>query len=104
MKRLCLALCLPALCLQAGSPKSKSHKAHGTVSSAKEAKAIAEQETGGKALSAQRIALNGASGGWEVIVHMPKEERGWRCIIDSDTRMVHTKDRIPNPPLAHGRK
>jgi hypothetical protein len=64
------------------------------VKSAKEAKAIAEQETGGKAVSARRVPLNGASGGWEVDVRMPKGAKGWRCVIDSDTRMVTTKTRI----------
>jgi hypothetical protein len=68
-----------------------------TVHSAKEAKAIAERETGGSAVSAKKIPLNGATGGWEVDVHMPKEDRGWRCIVDSDTRSLRTKDRIPNP-------
>lgn len=68
-----------------------------TVHSAKEAKAIAERETGGAAVSAKKIPLNGATGGWEVDVHMPGEDRGWRCIVDSDTRSLRTKDRIPNP-------
>ena len=51
----------------------------------------------GRAVSANRIPLNGASGGWEVDVHMPKDSRGWRCIIDADTRTVYTKTRIDNP-------
>jgi uncharacterized membrane protein YkoI len=68
-----------------------------TVRSAKEAKAIAERETGGTAVSAKKIPLNGATGGWEVEVRMPDEDRGWRCIVDCDTRAVRTKDRIPNP-------
>jgi hypothetical protein len=86
-----LALLVPALTLAAASPKMR---ASGLVRSSKEAKAIAEQETGGKATSARRIPLNGASGGWEVDVRMPHEEKGWRCIIDADTRMVHSKVRI----------
>lgn len=100
MMRLAALLLVPSLLLIAGegSRKKPSHRA-GPVRSAGEAKAIAEQETGGSAISARRIPLNGASGGWEVEIHMPKEDRGWRCIIDSDTRMVHTKSRIPNPPL-----
>lgn len=91
-------LLVPSLVLVAGGTqhKKQSHRG-GPVNSAKEAKAIAEHETGGNAVSARRIPLNGASGGWEVEVHMPKEDRGWRCIIDADTHMVHTKDRIPNP-------
>ena len=92
--RAALLLLLPALV--AAAPRH--HRASGIVSTAKDAKAIAEQETGGIAVSARRIPLNGASGGWEVDVHMPKETLGWRCVIDSDTRMVHTKSRIPNPP------
>ncbi len=28
---------------------------------------------------------------------MPGEERGLRCIIDSDTHMVHSKTRIDQP-------
>jgi D-serine dehydratase len=69
------------------------------VSTVREAKAIAEQDTGGIALSARKIALNGASCGWEVDVHMPKDDRGWRCTVDCDSHSVYTKDRIPNPPL-----
>ena len=93
---LALALLVPALALSAGATKSRKH-ASGSVKSAKEAKAIAEQETGGKATGAKRIALNGASGGWEVEVRMPQEGKGWRCIIDSDTRMVYSKTRIEQP-------
>ena len=88
-------LCLPQsvlLCLLAAGPLSG-----GPVASAMEAKAIAEQATSGVALSARRTSLNGASCGWEVIVHMPGEARGWRCIVDCDTHAVFTKDRIPNP-------
>ena len=90
---LALALLVPVLTLSAGVSKTKKHTS-GPIKSAQEAKAIAEQETGGKAVSARRIPLNGASGGWEVEVRMPREEKGWRCVIDSDTRSVHTKTRI----------
>ncbi|HJW71618.1 MAG TPA: hypothetical protein VJ486_02080 [Geothrix sp.] len=94
---LCAAVALlPALVLGARTPKSRKHTA-GVIRTAKEAKMIAEQDTGGKAISARRIALNGASGAWEVEVRMPHEDKGWRCIIDSDTRMVHTKTRIEQP-------
>ena len=79
------------------SSRTQRHRPAGPVSAAKDAKTIAERETGGIAISARRIQLNGASGGWEVDVHMPKEDRGGRCIVDCDTRAVHTKDRIPNP-------
>jgi hypothetical protein len=74
------------------------------VSTAREAKAIAEQHTGGIAVSARRIPLNGATGGWEVDVHMPGEARGWRCTVDNDTHMVHTKTRIPNPKAPKSRR
>ena len=90
---LALALLVPAIVLSARTTKPRKH-ASGPIKSAKEAKAIAEQETGGVATSARRIPLNGASGGWEVDVRMPREDKGWRCIIDSDTRMVHSKTRI----------
>lgn len=92
-----LGVCLlPALLLTAGTPRSQK-RANGLVHNASDAKAIAERETGGKAVSARRIPLNGASGGWEVDVRMPHEAKGWRCVIDSDTRMVHTKSRIDQP-------
>ena len=97
---LALALLLPILAPSPvwAAPASRPRKqVSGPVKSAKEAKAIAEQDTGGRALSARRVALDGASGGWEVDVHMPGEARGWRCLIDADTRMVHTKTRIEQP-------
>ncbi|HJV39144.1 MAG TPA: hypothetical protein VJ528_09930 [Geothrix sp.] len=87
---------VPALVLSAGTPRSRKHSG-GPVKTAGEAKSIAERETGGRAVSARRIPLNGASGGWEVDLRMPGEERGWRCIIDSDTHMVHSKARIDQP-------
>lgn len=87
---------IPALVLSAGTHRARKH-AFGLVRTAKEAKTIAEQETGGKAVSARRIPLNGASGGWEVDVRMPHEDRGWRCVIDCDTRSVYTKTHIDNP-------
>ncbi len=95
-RHLALALFLPALILSAGTSKSPK-RSSGPVKSAKEAKAIAEQETGGKATSARRIPLNGASGGWEVEVRMPREAKGWRCIIDADTHLIHSKTRIEQP-------
>ncbi len=89
-----LALLVPALILSASVSKKR---VSGPVKSSKQAKAIAEQDTGGKATSARRIPLNGASGAWEVDVRMPREDKGWRCIIDADTNMVHTKTRIDQP-------
>ena len=94
IRPLAVALFVPALILSASTTKRRST---GQVRSAKEAKAIAEQDTGGRATSARRIPLNGASGGWEVDVRMAKETRGWRCIIDADTHMVHSKSRIDQP-------
>ncbi|MCE1229558.1 MAG: PepSY domain-containing protein [Firmicutes bacterium] len=99
MKRLAALLLVPALVLSATPRRPRRG---GPVSTAAEAKAIAEREVGGTAVHAHRIPLNGASSGWEVEVHMPNEDRGWRCVIDSDTHMVHTKERIPNPKT--GRK
>ncbi|HJW08665.1 MAG TPA: hypothetical protein VJ483_03475 [Holophagaceae bacterium] len=94
-------LLLPALVLSAGGHR---RKVGGTVHTAKEAKTIAEKETGGIAVSARQIQLNGASGGWEVDLHMPKDDRGWRCVIDDDTHMVYTKTRIDNPPAPRHRR
>ena len=100
MKIPALLLLLPALLC----PLQARHRRVGPVSSAGEAKAIAERDVGGVAVGAHRIRLNGASGGWEVDLHMPREDRGWRCIVDCDTRMVRTRDRIPNPPLKKKRR
>jgi hypothetical protein len=88
-------LVLPVLALSAGGRRTRGA---GVVRTAREAKSIAERETGGLAVSARPIPLNGASGGWEVDLHMPNENQGWRCVIDDDTHMVHTKTRIDNPP------
>ncbi len=67
------------------------------VSNAKTAEEIAERETGGIAVSSHRIPLNGATGGWEVEIHMPKAEKGFRCVVDNDTHAVHSKTMISNP-------
>ena len=74
------------------------------VATAREAKAIAEQHTRGLAVSARPIPLNGATGGWLVVVHMPGEARGWRCLVDSDSHAVFTQTRIPNPPAPRSRR
>jgi hypothetical protein len=97
---LCLLVALPFHAAPAKTPKAPKapkSKAAGQVKTAKEAKAIAERETGGVAVSARQVPLNGATGGWEVEVRMPKEDQGWRCVVDNDSRQVYTKDRIPNP-------
>ena len=101
MRPIAALLLVPSLVLSMGMARSRRG---GPVRTAKEAKLIAEQETQGIAVRAQRVHLNGASGGWEVDIHMPKEDRGWRCIVDCDTHMVHTRDRIPNPPLPRKRR
>jgi hypothetical protein len=89
--------------MSASAPRKPAYRARGVVRNAKEAKQIAELETGGIAVNARRTRLNGATCGWEVDVHMPREDRGWRCMVDCDTRAVHTKDRIPNPPVKASR-
>jgi hypothetical protein len=94
----------PLLLLASTVPATAQTYVHHPVKTAREAKTIAERNTGGIAVSARCIPLNGATGGWEVDVHMPGEERGWRCIVDSDTHMVHTKTRIPNPKLPKSRR
>lgn len=66
-----------------------------------EAKAIAECDTLGEAVTARRIEQNDGTKGWEVMVHMPgkdKGDKGWRCIIDWDLGKVRLKEAIPNPP------
>ncbi|BDU75307.1 PepSY domain-containing protein [Mesoterricola sediminis] len=74
------------------------------VRTASEARAIAEKETGGIAVSARRVPLNGATCGWQVDLEVPGEDRGWRCIVDADTRSVHTRTRIPPPGSTKKRK
>ena len=102
-RALALTLLLPALVWAAPAAKPRKHGS-GPVASAKEAKAIAEQDTGGRAVSARRVSLNGASGGWEVEVRMPQESQGWRCLIDADTHLVHSKTRMEQPPPKGGAK
>ncbi|MBS1785148.1 MAG: PepSY domain-containing protein [Acidobacteria bacterium] len=92
--RLAALLLAPAMILCAGG---RGHH-RGPLVSEHDAKAIAARDTGGTAVSAREIPLNGASGGWEVDVRMKDESRGWRCTIDDDTRTVRSKTRIPNPP------
>lgn len=100
MRKFLPLLILPALIC----PLYAGHRRGGALLSARDAKLVAERETSGIAVSARAIRLNGASGGWEVEIHMPREERGWRCIVDNDTRTVRTRDRIPNPPAKKSRR
>lgn len=69
-----------------------------------DAEILAEGETGGWATRSRRIDLNGASGGFEVWIHMPEQEKGWRIIIDQDTRRIRDKYPIPNPPKPDRRR
>lgn len=103
MKKPLLILVPPAL-VWAAAPSGPRARMRPPVGTAREAKAIAESHTGGMAVSVRRVRLNGATGGWEVDLHMPGEERGWRCIVDNDTHQVHTKTRIPNPPRPRARR
>ncbi|BDU73895.1 hypothetical protein [Mesoterricola silvestris] len=63
-----------------------------------EAKAVAECDTLGEAVTARKTLQTDGTKGWEVLVHMPGKKRGWRCIIDWDLGKVRLKDSIPNPP------
>ena len=68
------------------------------------AKGVAEAETFGEAVTARRIEMSGTAakdprgGGIEVLVHMPKAKKGWRCLIDANTMKLRSKEAIPNPP------
>jgi len=67
-----------------------------------EAMGVAEVETGGEAVSARRIAMGGTvspdgKGGFEVLVHMPRQGKGRRCLIDGNTLRVRRVEEIPNP-------
>jgi hypothetical protein len=69
-----------------------------------DARHIAEVETSGRAVAARPIDLNGATGGWEVLVHMPGQDRGWRVIIDRDNGKVRRRESCPNPRPKRARK
>jgi hypothetical protein len=63
------------------------------------AMAVAESATLGEAVSAHRIVTHTAGfGEWAVLVHMPGEDQGWRCVISRDSGKVLRKKRIQNPP------
>ena len=64
----------------------------------KSAKRIAELATGGEAVRAQKVPHNGSIHAWEVLVHMPGKEQGWRVVINWDDGKVLGKEAIPNPP------
>lgn len=63
-----------------------------------EAKAVAECETLGEAVTVRRIEQSDGTKGWEVLVHMPGRNYGWRCTIDLALGKLRTKEAIPNPP------
>jgi hypothetical protein len=67
---------------------------------ADEAKAIAESETLGEAVTAHPVRQHHSGGfpPWLVLVHMPGQDHGWRCIISRDTGKLLKKERIANPP------
>jgi hypothetical protein len=65
---------------------------------AEEAKAVAECETLGEAVTARRIEQSDGTPGWEILVHMPGKKHGWRCIVDGDLGKVRKKEPIRNPP------
>lgn len=70
----------------------------------KEARAEAEADTGGQAVSARwaRLprSLKSDHRGVEVLVHMPGENQGWRVWVQVHRKIVvHSKERIPNPAV-----
>ena len=92
------------LLLALALPGQVAHAGHGRSRELKAARALAEAETGGKAVGARRVSLNGTHvrnglpGGVEVLVRMPGKQDGWRCLIDVDTMKLRRKEPIPNPP------
>ena len=66
---------------------------------AEAAKAVAEAETLGEAVTARQVKPHRAGfPSWEVLVHRPGKEKGVRLIIDQATSKVLKKESIPNPP------
>ncbi len=64
-----------------------------------QAKAVAESATLGEAVSARRIVTHTAGfGEWEVLVHLPEGDHGWRCVISRDSGKLLKQERIKNPP------
>ena len=73
------------------------HQARQQMYESERAKGIAAVEVGGEAIAARLIDLNGATGGWEVLVRMSTGDKGWRVVVDRDTWTVRDKTQIPNP-------
>lgn len=63
----------------------------------RKAMGIAAVEVGGEVVAARPIDLNGATGGWEELVHMRDQCHGWRVVIDRDNWRLRSKSRVPNP-------
>jgi len=63
-----------------------------------QAKALAERETLGEAVTVVPVLLPDGSKGWEVLVHRPGRKSGRRCIIDQDMGKVRWVEKIKNPP------
>ncbi|MBS1784142.1 MAG: hypothetical protein JST24_01795 [Acidobacteria bacterium] len=83
---------LPAMAQAPFAPGSKAY-----LYEAERAKGVAAVEVGGEAIAARLIDLNGATGGWEVLVRMSSGNQGWRVIVDRDTWTVRSKAKVPNP-------
>lgn len=59
------------------------------------AKEIAAVEVRGEATAARRVDLNGATGGWEVIVRVDGDKpQLWRVLIDRDTWAIRSKKKL----------
>lgn len=98
--RACLAascLCVPAWSQQAHAETWQESQARQERYESERAKGVAAVEAGGEAIAARRIDLNGATGGWEVLVRMPQGSKGWRVVVDRDTWTVRSKEQVPNP-------
>lgn len=91
----------PAIQLRQAPPAPRPERPPVRLAGIKAARKAAEAATGGRAVSAVRIALNGAWMGFEVRIHMPGRAQGWRCLVDADTVPPRVRERraIPNPPL-----
>ena len=70
---------------------------HHACRSGKEARAIAELDTHGEAVTHHHVIQTDGTPGWVVLVHMPGKEKGWKCMVDVDTARVRWKEAIRNP-------
>ena len=96
---LLFATAAPAVAIAASS----GHGGRERQRELKDAMGVAEAETGGEAVTVRRVSMNGTIspdglGGIEVLVHMDQGQHGWRCLIDSNTMRLRSKERIANPP------